>query len=258
MSFFASVKKLFTKTKRRKESEKGVEMLGNIKPVYTRKVVGVSPKRQHRIMNSPPLRNKTNRRARHHLGQLSPIKSRSTPSSPHQSIYMPMSRSKSKSMSKSKSKTMSKSKSMSKSSSKPKSKSMSKSSSKPRSKSKSMSKSKSSSKPRSKSSSKPRSRSMSLSRSPLPPLQIPKSSSYNSSNSNTRRKRQRGQRGQRRNRHPNYEKRKIYRARLKTSTCRKIKPGAKCKLRTECKYAMGNIRQFCRKRKNMRVRHYTG
>ena len=234
MSFFASVKKLFTKTKRRKESEKGVEMLGNIKPVYTRKVVGVSPKRQHRIMNSPPLRNKTNRRARHHLGQLSPIKSRSTPSSPHQSIYMPMSRSKSKSMSKSKSKTMSKSKSMSKSSSKPKSKSMSKSSS------------------------KPRSRSMSLSRSPLPPLQIPKSSSYNSSNSNTRRKRQRGQRGQRRNRHPNYEKRKIYRARLKTSTCRKIKPGAKCKLRTECKYAMGNIRQFCRKRKNMRVRHYTG
>ena len=236
MSFFASVKKLFTKTKRRKESEKGVEMLGNIKPVYTRKIVGVSPKRQHRIMNSPPLRNKTNRRARHHIGQLSPIKSRSTPSSRHQSIYMPMSSSKSKSMSKSrsKSKTMSKSKSMSKSSSKPKSKSMSKSSS------------------------KPRSRSMSLSRSPLPPLQIPKSSSYNSSNSNTRRKRQRGQRGQRRNRHPNYEKRKIYRARLKTSTCRKIKPGAKCKLRTECKYAMGNIRQFCRKRKNMRVRHYTG
>ena len=99
---------------------------------------------------------------------------------------------------------------------------------------------------------------MSLSRSPLPPLQIPKSSSYNSSNSNTRRKRQRGQRGQRRNRHPNYEKRKIYRERLKTSPCRKIKPGAKCKLRTECKYAMGNIRQFCRKRKNMRVRHYTG
>jgi hypothetical protein len=37
-----------------------------------------------------------------------------------------------------------------------------------------------------------------------------------------------------------------------------IKPGAKCKLRTQCKYAMGNIRQFCRKRKNMSVRHYTG
>jgi len=101
---------------------------------------------------------------------------------------------------------------------------------------------------------------------------MPKSSSlsYNSSNTNTRRKRQRGQRGQRgqrrqrgqrgqrRNRHPNYEKRKIYRARLKTSTCRKIKPGAKCKLRTQCKYAMGNIRQFCRKRKNMRVSHYMG
>jgi hypothetical protein len=40
---------------------------------------------------------------------------------------------------------------------------------------------------------------------------------------------------------------------LKISPCRKIKPGAKCKLRTQCKYAMGNIRQFCRKRKNMRL-----
>jgi hypothetical protein len=90
----------------------------------------------------------------------------------------------------------------------------------------------------------------------LPPLQIPKSLSYNSSNSNnTRRKRHRGQI---RRSHPNYTKHKTYRERLKTSPCRKIKPGAKCKLRTQCKYAMGNIRQFCRKRKNMSVRHYTG
>ena len=185
MSFFASVKKLFTKTKRRKESEKGIEMTGNIKPVYTRKIVGVSPKRQHRIMNSPPLRKKTTRRGRHHLDTLTPIESMTTPSSTPQ--FISMSRSKS--------------------------------------------------------------------RSPLPPLQIPKSSSYNSSNSNTRRKRQRGQR---RYRHPNYAKHKIYRARLKTSTCRKIKPGAKCKLRIQCKYAMGNIRQFCRKRKNTHVRHYMG
>ena len=61
------------------------------------------------------------------------------------------------------------------------------------------------------------------------------------------------QQGQRRKRHPNYTKHRIYRARLKTSPCRKIKPGAKCKLRTQCKYAIGNIRQFCRKRKNMRL-----
>jgi len=189
MSFFASLKKMFSKTKRRKESETGVEMLNNIKPVYTRKVVGVSPKRQHRIMNSPPLRTKTNRRHRHHLGPLTPIESISASSSSRpQSISVPGSKSNSKS--------------------------------------------------------------------PLPPLQIPKSSSYNSSNSNnTRRKRQQEQT---RRRHPNHEKHKIYRERLKTSPCRKIKPGAKCKLRTQCKYAMGNIRQFCRKRKNMSVRHYTG
>ena len=201
MSFFASVKKLFTKTKRKKESEKGVEMVGNIKPVYTRKLVGVSPKRQHRIMNSPPLRKKTNRRGRHPLGPLTPIESITTTSSTPQYI--------------------------------------------------SMSKSKSSSKTRS----IPRSKSSSKSISPSPPLQIPKSSSYNSSTSNTRRKRQRGQR---RYIHLNHTKHKIYRARLKTSPCRKIKPGAKCKLRIQCKYAMGNIRQFCRKRKNMRVRHYMG
>ena len=190
MSFFASLKKLFTKTKHRKENEKGVEMMSNIKPVYTRKVVGVSPKRQHRIMSSPPLRKKTNRRVRHPIGPLTPIKS------------------------------------------------MSSSSSRPQSRSKS----------RSKSMSKSRSKSRSNSRSPLPPLQIPQSLSYNSSNS----------RGQTRHRHPNYAKHKTYRERLKTSPCRKIKPGAKCKLRTQCKYAMGNIRQFCRKRKNMSVRHYTG
>lgn len=186
MSFFASLKKLFTKTKRRKENEKGVEMMSNIKPVYTRKVVGVSPKRQHRIMSSPPLRKKTIRSGRYPRGPLTPIKSMSSSSSRHQS----------------------------------------------------------------------RSKSRSKSRSPLPPLQIPKSLSYNSSNSNnTRRKRHRGQI---RRRHPNYAKHKTYRERLKTSPCRKIKPGAKCKLRTQCKYAMGNIRQFCRKRKNMSVRHYTG
>ena len=180
--FFCIAKKLFTKTKHRKENEKGVEMMSNIKPVYTRKVVGVSPKRQHRIMSSPPLRKKTIRSGRYPRGPLTPIKSMSSSSSRHQS--------------------------------------------------------------------------RSKSRSPLPPLQIPKSLSYNSSNSNnTRRKRHRGQI---RRRHPNYTKHKTYRERLKTSPCRKIKPGAKCKLRTQCKYAMGNIRQFCRKRKNMSVRHYTG
>ena len=237
MSFFASVKKLFTKTKRKKESEKGVEMVGNIKPVYTRKLVGVSPKRQHRIMNSPPLRKKTNRRGRHPLGPLTPIESITTTSSTPQYI------------------SMSKSKSSSKTMSIPRSKSSSKSSSKTRTKTMSIPRSKSSSKSSSKTRSIPRSKTSSKSISPSPPLQIPKSSSYNSSTSNTRRKRQRGQR---RYIHLNHTKHKIYRARLKTSPCRKIKPGAKCKLRIQCKYAMGNIRQFCRKRKNMRVRHYMG
>lgn len=216
MSFFASLKKLFTKTKHRKENEKGVEMMSNINPVYTRKVVGVSPKRQHRIMSSPPLRKKTIRIGRYPRGPLTPIKS------------------------------------------------ISSSSSRPQSRSKSISKSRSPLPPlqipksSSKSRSKSRSKSISKSRSPLPPLQIqiPQSLSYNSSNSNnTRRKRQRGQT---RRRHPNYAKHKTYRERLKTSPCRKIKPGAKCKLRTQCKYAMGNIRQFCRKRQNTSVRHYTG
>ena len=216
MSFFASLKKLFTKTKHRKENEKGVEMMSNINPVYTRKVVGVSPKRQHRIMSSPPLRKKTIRIGRYPRGPLTPIKS------------------------------------------------ISSSSSRPQSRSKSISKSRSPLPPlqipksSSKSRSKSRSKSISKSRSPLPPLQIqiPQSLSYNSSNSNnTRRKRHRGQI---RRRHPNYTKHKTYRERLKTSPCRKIKPGAKCKLRTQCKYAMGNIRQFCRKRQNMSVRHYTG
>ena len=212
MSFFASVKKLFTrftKTKRRKENEKGVEMMSNIKPVYTRKVVGVSPKRQHRIMSSPPLRKKTIRSGRYTRGPLTPIKSMSSSSSRHQS----------RSKSRSPLPPLQIPKSRSKSSSKSRSKSMSKS----------------------------RSKSISKSRSPLSPLQIPKSLSYNSSNSNnTRRKRHRGQI---RRRHPNYTKHKTYRERLKTSPCRKIKPGAKCKLRTQCKYAMGNIRQFCRKKK---------
>jgi len=213
MSFFASLKKLFTKTKHRKENEKGVEMMSNIKPVYTRKVIGVSPKRQHRIMSSPPLRKKTIRRGRYPRGQLTPIKSISSSSSRRQS--------------------------RSKSRSPLPPLQIPKSSSKSRSKSRSNLISKSISK------------SMSKSKSPLPTLQIPNSSNSN----NTRRKRHRGQI---RNRHPNYEKHKTYRERLKTSPCRKIKPGAKCKLRTQCKYAMGNIRQFCRKRKNMSVRHYTG
>ncbi|BAT22013.1 hypothetical protein [Yellowstone lake mimivirus] len=225
MSFFASLKKLFTKTKHRKENEKGVEMMSNIKPVYTRKVIGVSPKRQHRIMSSPPLRKNTIRRGRYPRGQLTPIKSISSSSSRRQS------RSKSRSPLPPLQIPKSSSKSISKSRSKSRSKSISKS--------------------RSKSSSKSISKSRSKSKSPLPPLQIPNSSNSN----NTRRKRHRGQI---RNRHPNYEKHKTYRERLKTSPCRKIKPGAKCKLRTQCKYAMGNIRQFCRKRKNMSVRHYTG
>ena len=262
MSFFASVKSMFTKTKNRKHKEKGVEMLGNVKPVYTRKVVGVSPKRHHRVMKSPPLRNKSNRRGRHPLGPLTPIESMSESSSRRNvsprsrssssSRHLPALRIPSSSSNYSLSRTLSSSRSKSRSGSNnsfymsPSSKSRSKSSSKSKSRSSSKSRSKSRSgsnnsfymspslKSRSRSS---RSRSMTRSKS--------KSSS---SKVNTRRRIPR--RKKNRQPHTTYAKRKIYRARIKTSVCRGIKPGSKCKRQKSCKYAMGEKRQFCRKRKN--------
>ena len=65
--------------------------------------------------------------------------------------------------------------------------------------------------------------------------------------------RRRGRRGQR---HINYEKHKIYKSRIKLSKCRKITPRSKCNQLQLCKYAMGNIRQFCRKKNNTRVINY--
>jgi hypothetical protein len=56
--------------------------------------------------------------------------------------------------------------------------------------------------------------------------------------------------------HINYEKHKIYKSRIKLSKCRKITPRSKCNQLQLCKYAMGNIRQFCRKKNNTRVIHY--
>ena len=270
MSFFASVKSMFTKTKNRKHKEKGVEMLGNVKPVYTRKVVGVSPKRHHRVMKSPPLRNKSNRRGRHPLGPLTPIESMSESSSRRNvsprsrssssSRHLPALRIPSSSSNYSLSRTLSSSRSKSRSGSNnsfymsPSSKSRSKSSSKSKSRSSSKSKSRSSSKSRSKSRSgsnnsfymspslKSRSRS-SRSRS------MTRSKSKSSSSKvNTRRRIPR--RKKNRQPHTTYAKRKIYRARIKTSVCRGIKPGSKCKRQKSCKYAMGEKRQFCRKRKN--------
>lgn len=45
----------------------------------------------------------------------------------------------------------------------------------------------------------------------------------------------------------------VYRARVRNSTCRKIKRSAVCKRTTGCKYASGSKRRFCRKSKNTRA-----
>lgn len=46
-------------------------------------------------------------------------------------------------------------------------------------------------------------------------------------------------------------KHKLYRQRLKTSPCRKLIT-AKCRHKSNCKYAMGKKRSFCRKQKNQK------
>ena len=46
-------------------------------------------------------------------------------------------------------------------------------------------------------------------------------------------------------------KKRMYAQRLRSSPCRKLMT-AKCRHKTECKYAMGRKRSFCRKRKNQR------
>ena len=46
---------------------------------------------------------------------------------------------------------------------------------------------------------------------------------------------------------------KIYRSRVKSSKCRTIKRSAVCKRTSECKYAYGKKRRFCRKSKNTRL-----
>ena len=241
MGFLKSVKNMFSKKKRRNNDD-DVEMLSVVKPVYKRKMIGVTPTRNHRIINSPTLRNRTNRRGRHPLGPLTPIESGS------ESVTAPLSRSMSVSTLRSRSRsrsTRSRSRSMSmsnpRSRSNPRSWSRSRSMSNPRSRSRSNPRSRS----RSRSRSNPRSRSRS--RSPLPPLQLPKSSSYSSSKSSRQRRQKRDT--------PRHSKRKIYRQRIKDSPCRGIKPGSKCKQKRPCKFAMGNKRQFCRKRKNTRVTH---
>ena len=210
MSFFSSVKNMFTKrpTRKEKEKEKDIEMLGTVKPVYTRKVIGVSPKRNHRVMNSPPLRNKTIRRG---MRRLTPIQSMSESKSSSRrrlpALKIPSS-STHYSISSTKSNTRSHPKSRSNNSFYISS---------PSSKSRSRSKSKTTS---------------------------------SSSRVNTRRRIPR----RKKRRPPTYEKRRIYRQRIKSSRCRGIKPGTKCKLRRSCKYAMGEKRQFCRKRKNTKIR----
>lgn len=219
MGFFSSIKNMFTKKTRGKEKEKDVEMLGKVKPVYKRKVISVSPKRHHRVMNSPPLRNKSNRRGRHPLGPLSPIES----------------------MSENESSSRHNSSSSSSRRRLPGLKISSSSSSMPYSLSRSKSKSSGSNNsfyvsPLSKSKSKSKSRSKSRS---------------SSTKVNTRRRIPRRQKKQP---YTTHAKRKIYRARIKNSQCRGIKPGEKCKRRPSCKYAMGEKRQFCRKRKNTAVR----
>jgi hypothetical protein len=255
MSFFSSVKRMFTKKNRGKE--KDIEMVGKVNPVYRRKVIGVSPRRNHRVMNSPPLR-KSNRRGRHPLGPLSPIESisenesssrrnSSSSSSRHRlpGLKIPSSSSSTPySLTRSKSNSRSRSKSKSRSRSKSKSRSRSKSRSKSSGSNNSfyispLSKSRSKSRSRSRSKSKSRSRSKSKSRS--------KSSS---TKVNTRRRIPRRQKKQP---HTTHAKRKIYRKRIKNSQCRGIKPGEKCKRRPSCKYAMGEKRQFCRKKKNTAV-----
>lgn len=45
----------------------------------------------------------------------------------------------------------------------------------------------------------------------------------------------------------------IYRKRVKTSHCRKIKRSAVCKRSSTCKYANGKKRRYCRKSKNRHI-----
>ncbi len=46
---------------------------------------------------------------------------------------------------------------------------------------------------------------------------------------------------------------RLYRKRVKNSTCRKITRSAVCKRTSGCKYASGTKRSFCRKSKNRRT-----
>ena len=46
--------------------------------------------------------------------------------------------------------------------------------------------------------------------------------------------------------------RRVYRSRVKRSSCRKLR-GRTCNKRSNCKYASGSKRGFCRKRKNSTV-----
>ena len=197
MSFFSFLKKIFGRTKRKKNQ--GIEMLDNVKPVYNKKIVGVSSKRNHVVKMSPPLRQHTIRR-----GQMTPIQS------------------------------------MSSSSSRPSSGSRS-------SRSRrfvSIGSTRSTGSTRSKGST--RYGSTRSTGSTRYGSTRSRRSRKSSNSNNTRRKKQRGKQ-------PTSDKRKIYRSRIKTSQCRGIRPGSKCKESRPCKYAMGNIRQFCRKRKNTRA-----
>ena len=46
---------------------------------------------------------------------------------------------------------------------------------------------------------------------------------------------------------------RLYRKRVKVSTCRKIKRSAVCKRTAGCKHASGKKRSFCRTSKNRRA-----
>jgi hypothetical protein len=50
-----------------------------------------------------------------------------------------------------------------------------------------------------------------------------------------------------------HSKLSIYRQRVKSSHCRKIKRSLVCKRSSTCKYASGKKRRFCRKSRNTRA-----